>query len=186
MRGIRLPESMREEFAKPHGRLYRGKGESLLLEVKEISEAKLFCTVGDLVTASAIKVGLIPNLAVADGKTLREENVEFRKDVFDEVITAKNPPAHISCELISAIIEALKECENGKRVLVFVDGEEDLAVVPLVKLLPLGAVIVYGQPGEGVVALEVDEEKKILILNLLRKMEMVGECDELRYLLGGD
>jgi len=34
--------------------------------------------------------------------------------------------------------------------------------------------------------LEVDEEKKILILNLLRKMEMVGECDELRYLLGGD
>lgn len=186
MRGLRLPENMREELARPHGKLYRGKGERLLLEVEEIPEAKPFCTVGDLVTASAIKVGLTPDLAVADGKTLREENVEFEKDAFDEVIETSNPPAHISCELISALLMAIRMCEEGKRVLVFVDGEEDLAVVPLVKLLPLGALIIYGQPGEGVVALKVDEEKKVLILNLINKMEVLGECDELKYLLGGD
>lgn len=186
MKGFRLPESMRGELAKPHGRLYRGEGEKLLLEVEEIPEAELFCTVGDLVTASAIKVGLIPDLAVADGKTLREEDVEFEKGVFDEIIETINPPAHISCELISALVKALEACESGKKVLVFVDGEEDLAVVPLVKLLPLGSVIVYGQPGEGVVALRVDEEKKVLILILLSRMEVIGECDELKYLLGGD
>jgi uncharacterized protein (UPF0218 family) len=41
-------------------------------------------------------------------------------------------------------------------VLIIVEGEEDLAVIPLVICSPEGAVILYGQPGEGVVVCEVD------------------------------
>lgn len=184
MRGLRLPESLRGEFSKPHGRLYRGKGAKLILEVEEISECKILCTVGDMVTASAIEVGIIPAIAVVDGKTLRESRIELNKEKlkFDLIIKASNPPAHISAELIGAIAKAISEVEKGKKVLVFVEGEEDLAVVPLVSLLPLGALILYGQPGEGVVALKVDEEKKVLILSLVRKMEVVGEFEELKYL----
>jgi uncharacterized protein (UPF0218 family) len=32
---------------------------------------------------------------------------------------------------------------------IFVDGEEDLAVIPLVIAAPDGAAILYGQPGKG-------------------------------------
>jgi uncharacterized protein (UPF0218 family) len=34
-----------------------------------------------------------------------------------------------------------------------VDGEEDLAVLPLALVAPHGSLILYGQPGEGVVLL---------------------------------
>jgi uncharacterized protein (UPF0218 family) len=186
MKGLKLPESMRAELAKPHGRLYIGKGSGLILEVEEVRKSELVCFVGDLVTASALEVGIVPDIAVVDGKTLREEIVEVERKAFNVEMKVYNPPAHITCELISTLAEAVELAKNGRKVVVFVDGEEDLAVMPLVKLLPESAVIVYGQPGEGVVALKVDSEKKVLILNLLRRMEVVGECEELEYLMGGD
>ena len=40
--------------------------------------------------------------------------------------------------------------------LVLVDGEEDLAVLPLILILPDSSVILYGQPNEGVVFCEVN------------------------------
>ncbi len=48
MRGLRLPESMREELARPHGKLYRGKGERLLLEVEEIPEGKMLFALSEI------------------------------------------------------------------------------------------------------------------------------------------
>ncbi len=181
--GFRLPESLREELAKPHGRLYRGKGEELLREVEEVRECNLLCCVGDLVTASAVRTGIIPDIAVVDGKTLREEEVGFDYSSFEVRLDAENPPAYITCEMISALRKAVGMAEGGKKVLVFVHGEEDLAVMPLGLFLPEKSLIIYGQPGEGVVALVVDKEKKLLILNLLRRMERVGECEEMELLM---
>ena len=56
---------------------------------------------------------------------------------------------------------------SGTRVrdppaLIFVEGEEDLAVLPLVLAAPLGVIILYGQPKEGVVLREVDAQAKAL------------------------
>jgi hypothetical protein len=73
-------------------------------------------------------------------------------------IVAKNPPGTISDELVRAIRDAV----GDPPALIFVEGEEDLAVLPLVLEAPLGAVILYGQPGEGVVLREVDREAKAL------------------------
>jgi hypothetical protein len=39
-------------------------------------------------------------------------------------------------------------------------GEEDLLGLPLIHSLPLGSVMFYGQPGMGVVMIEVNEETK--------------------------
>ena len=44
--------------------------------------------------------------------------------------------------------------------MIYVDGEEDLAVIPLVIASDEGSIILYGQPGEGVVFREVDQEAK--------------------------
>ena len=186
LKGLRLPEEMRSELAKPHGKLYRGQGDELLLDVGEVKSCSLLCCVGDLVSASAVRVGLKPDIAVIDGKTLREDEVDFKFDFFEKRIEAYNPAGYITCELISALKQAVDEAEQGKKVLVFVNGEEDLAVMPLGMLLPEKSLIIYGQPHEGVVALMIDSEKKVLILNLLRRMERVGECEELKYLTGGD
>ncbi len=186
LKGLRLPDEMREELAKPHGRLYRGQGDELLLKVEEVKDCKLLCCVGDLVSASAVRVGLNPDIAVIDGKTLREDKVDFKPDFFEEKIETFNPAGYITCELISALKRAVDVAVNGKKVLVFVDGEEDLAVMPLGIILPEKSLIIYGQPQEGVVALVIDSNKKILILNLLKRMERVGECEELVELTGGD
>ncbi|MBM3212057.1 DUF359 domain-containing protein, partial [Candidatus Poribacteria bacterium] len=46
-------------------------------------------------------------------------------------------------------------------------GEEDLAGVPAILLSPLGTVVLYGQPQQGIVVVEVSEEKKRQLLQLL-------------------
>jgi uncharacterized protein (UPF0218 family) len=43
---------------------------------------------------------------------------------------------------------------------VIVDGEEDLAVIPLVIAAPNGAIVLYGQPHQGVILRRVDFEAK--------------------------
>ena len=72
------------------------------------------------------------------------------------VSRVKNPPGSISDELMEGLKEALKH----PQVMIFVDGEEDLAVIPLVIAANEGTVILYGQPGEGVVFRLVDREAK--------------------------
>jgi uncharacterized protein (UPF0218 family) len=68
-------------------------------------------------------------------------------------LTAKNPPGTITDELAEAIGDLVRNPPG----VIFVDGEEDLAVIPLVLAAPAGAAILYGQPGEGVVLRIVDE-----------------------------
>ena len=49
-----------------------------------------------------------------------------------------------------------------------VDGEEDLAVIPLVLLSPLGTKVIYGQPNKGAVLVNVDTKTKDSLSNLLQ------------------
>jgi len=62
---------------------------------------------------------------------------------------------------LDAIIKAYELNKTGNKVLIVVDGEEDLAVLPCVITAPPGTVVLYGQPGEGVVLCEVDKFKDI-------------------------
>ena len=48
-----------------------------------------------------------------------------------------------------------------------VDGEEDLAVIPLVIAAPDGAIVLYGQPHQGVVLRTVDCAAKETACNFL-------------------
>ena len=55
-------------------------------------------------------------------------------------------------------MECSKDVEHPLKI--YVEGEEDLATLPAVLLSPTGSMVAYGQPGEGVVLVEVDESKK--------------------------
>jgi len=62
--------------------------------------------------------------------------------------------------------------ELGHKCLLIVDGEEDLAPLVLHPLCPIGSVILYGQPGKGVVIRWCDEESKERCRNLLAQFEI--------------
>ncbi|MCS7143905.1 MAG: DUF359 domain-containing protein [Archaeoglobaceae archaeon] len=178
---LKLPERLRSELSKPYGKLYRD-GERVLEKVEEIKEAKIIAVVGDFVAYCAFKVGILPHIVIIDGKTLREKNLEFEIPKEYERFEVKNPPAFITSELIKGVEKAVKRANEGRKSLIFVLGEEDLAVMPLGILMPENSLILYGQPKEGVVAFMIDREKKLLILKLLKQMEIVEKSDELRKL----
>lgn len=147
---LRLPESHRDLFKKPFGTLYQGIAE-LLPRLK----GRAIYSVGDVVTHNLLDAGIVPDIAIIDGHTMRTPCT--RSPLLQEKrLTAKNPPGTITDELVDAITRVV---QNPPGV-IFVDGEEDLAVIPLVLVAPPGAAILYGQPGEGVVLRIVDESAK--------------------------
>lgn len=147
---LRLPESHRDLFKKPFGTLYQGIAE-LLPQLK----GRAVYSVGDVVTQTLLDAGIIPDIAIIDGHTMRTPCT--RSPLLQgRRLTAKNPPGTITDDLMAAIAEAVRDPPT----VIFVDGEEDLAVIPLVLIAPPGAAILYGQPGEGVVLRIVDEAAK--------------------------
>jgi cytidyltransferase-like protein len=86
------------------------------------------------------------------------------------LITVKNPPGNITPTLFAAIKRSIKSyLANGRQRIIKVLGEEDLAGVPAMLLSPLGSVVLYGQPQEGLVVVEIIEEKKEELLLLIQK-----------------
>jgi hypothetical protein len=71
-----------------------------------------------------------------------------------ECINVKNPAGTLTDELICALTYAVLH----PPVTINVDGEEDLAVLPLIIAAPLGAIVLYGQPHQGVVMRIVNRE----------------------------
>jgi|Deesub1362A_J573_1020465.scaffolds.fasta_scaffold00235_59 hypothetical protein len=176
LKGLKLPESLREFLAKPHGKLYRGKGLETIEKIQELGKYSPLVCVGDLVTYYTFKAGYEPDLVVIDLKTVRDlidsEMVAYMESKLINYVKkkVKNPPALITPELVKLLVESVKELKN-KKIYVLVEGEEDLATLLLVYLLPYNSLILYGQPGEGVVALVVDREQKNIIPGVLEKME---------------
>ncbi len=147
---LRLPEAFRGLFRRPFGTLY-SRIDDLLPELA----GRAVYTVGDVVTQTLLKRGVVPQIAIIDGYTMRVPCKRSPLLIATRVV-AYNPPGTLTEDLIRAIREAVADPPR----LIFVDGEEDLAVIPLVLAAPIGAAVLYGQPGEGVVLRIVDEEAK--------------------------
>lgn len=181
---LKLSEELRSVCAEPHGKLYEGEGADIIEKIEELRECNILTCVGDIVAYYFLKSGIKPHILVIDRRTVRRA---LEKNIIDEIdflstdyedIPAKNPPGYITLELVKALSKAVDMARNGLKSKVIVDGEEDLAVMPLVRLLPHNSLIIYGQPGRGIVALKVTDEKKILILEFLERMERVNDNGE--------
>jgi len=144
---LHLPDHHRHLFRVPFGRLEPDFG-SVVTEIA----GSFFSTVGDIVTCNAVRHGFVPSIAVIDGHTMRKP-CNRTPAVFPRVFHAANPAGTITRELVSALERAVA----SPPALVVVEGEEDLAVIPLALLVPSGSIILYGQPGEGVVIRRIDE-----------------------------
>ncbi len=167
---IRLPEELRETLKKPFGKLYKGYREAAE-KIKEKYKGRRIVAVGDVTLRSILEVSIKPHVAIVDLKTKRDikfdENLE---KYFKNILNVKNEPSTISDELMRAVEDGLKIGDT----LIVVDGEEDLAVIPCVLFADEGDVVLYGQPDEGIVAVEVTEGKKVEIATLIKIMRALG------------
>ncbi|NLV27515.1 MAG: DUF359 domain-containing protein [Methanomicrobiales archaeon] len=158
-----LPEKHRHLFKEPFGNLFISF--DLLLE--DLPESQVFC-VGDVVTANLLKAGRPPDIAIIDGHTMRQPYPGIKIPEYHQIFV-KNPAGGLTEELI----QATKIASEQSGLVIQVEGEEDLAVVPLAMHAPIGATILYGQPGEGVVMLRITQDAKMRAKRLLACFEEV-------------
>jgi hypothetical protein len=75
----------------------------------------------------------------------------------------KNPRGTIQKESWEVLKKAIKENKN-----VFVEGEEDLLVIPSVLLSPQKTAVIYGFPEKGICLIKVNQKMKNKIKKLLK------------------
>ncbi len=167
-----LPEMQKEWFKKPFGKLFT------TTSFLQHDDPEKIVAVGDMVSQDCNKLHLNQKLSVVDFTVQRKKIFRKIQELgfhgSETVLPAKNPQSHITPSLFTAIMQAIALFSQDNQIVMVVDGEEDLAVIPLVLALPLDFVIVYGQPGEGIVRLPITLEAKNYAYMLLQKFVFIG------------
>ena len=152
---FKLDENLIGEFKKPLGKLYPEFEDAIPM----IKEASFLISVGDQTTKNLVDIDLIPDLGIIDNRIQRKDhNYDIIRT--ENILDADNPAGTITENLWETIEEAISLTleDSGNRIIV-VKGEEDLAVLPCLLIAPEDAVILYGQPNEGLVFVNVCEGK---------------------------
>ena len=162
---LQMPESAEKALKKPLGILYDGPEDDTSVAIENAisdltSRTGKIVAVGDICVSALRNKEIIPDIAVVDGITKREilpDSLKPNKEGYDEIITCKNPAGYITPEFSDCLIAAAKA---NHKVLIIVNGEEDLAPIILHLALPLNAYLIYGQPNKGIVLCRSSEYAK--------------------------
>ncbi|MBS7247707.1 MAG: GTP-dependent dephospho-CoA kinase family protein [Candidatus Jordarchaeales archaeon] len=167
---LELPLKLRERLKAPFGVLVEGRHPESSLRVKRMLEERggsvRVVAVGDVVAKTLLEVGVEPDIIVVDGKTLRTIGLKLNLDGWEK-LNLRNPPGTIKKEAWRVFEDAYS---RAGRVCVEVDGEEDLLTIPAALLAPEETIIIYGQPGQGLVVLEADEDAKKRVMSIIKEM----------------
>jgi uncharacterized protein (UPF0218 family) len=165
-----LPDALRPELGKPIGNVLIGDaiGSSI-----ESHRNGIIITVGDITTKTFLTAGVTPSLSIVDFQVERKPYPELDGrfaglNIFR--ITVPSGPGFIAKEAISVIQKWSLHPEE--KIALAVTGEEDLLALPAIAFGPPGAVIYYGQPGQGLVEVLVTQEKKNEAIALLDKFSV--------------
>ena len=159
-----LPWSLRAKLKEPHGTLLKNMDEALNLISRE--KPPLIVAVGDVTAKVLAEAGVKVAIYVTDGKVERKASEPLSLQI-EKLSRVRNPPGTISLEAAEALKKALA---SGRKTLIMVEGEEDLLTLVAVAYAPDGALVFYGQPGEGLVAVKVNGEKRKYALSILDSM----------------
>ena len=170
-----ITPELRVKLKDPFGILIRGSFSETMAKMKIIvknEKPPKIVSVGDTVSLNLYKNQIKPQLSITDNKRLRKK---VKPKVFAgmNVVHVENPQGTITEEAISAIREAL---ESDETVHIIVDGEEDLLALIAVLYTPEKSLVVYGQPYEGIVVVEVTSEKKTEAMEILKAMKTVRKA----------
>lgn len=151
-----LNEDIIIELKKPLGQLYPNFEDA----IDVIKSSKFLISVGDETFTNLIKHELYPNLAIIDNLIQRKN---YNHDVIhtENILKTNNPAGTITDDLWETIGKALELCDNGECYVIDVAGEEDLAVLPCILMAGGDTTILYGQPNEGLVVLNVSDTKEM-------------------------
>ncbi len=165
-----LDDTLRAELKKPFGDLC-----STERCTGKLTAYKTIITVGDVTTYHVIVSGVVPDICIVDGVAMRRPVPDVIRETINAdprtIYEVDNPAGTISRQLIDAVRRAVGGIALHKRARIIVRGEEDLAVIPAVVEAPEGAVVVYGQPNEGMVIIAVTAEKQHEAARLLQKVQ---------------
>ena len=140
------------ELKKPLGKLYPNFEDA----IDRIKSSKFLISVGDATFSNLIEHKLYPNLAIIDNLVQRK-NYNHNVIHTENILKTNNPAGYITDDLWETIGEALRLCGNGECYVIDVAGEEDLAVLPCILMASEDTTILYGQPNEGLVILNVSD-----------------------------
>lgn len=165
-----LPSKLRRELKSPLGKLIKGSPKETMKKLEELiikERPAMVISVGDVVSENMAKHGISTHLAIVDNRVMRKPRKPVVLKV-NQTIHVKNSPGTITDEAWLAVKEALKQKQLVKIV---VDGEEDLLTLVALLHAPLNALVVYGQPYEGIVAVKVTQRKRQKARRIIEAMQ---------------
>ncbi|GAY25970.1 hypothetical protein ATG_11730 [Desulfurococcaceae archaeon AG1] len=177
-----VPERLRGVLSRGYGVIVEGSDRvDVARRILGLIVGRRVWSVGDVVTRSLIDVGFLPDVAVIDRATLREQYIETGEieDLYrvkGTILEVVNPRGHISSEAIHIIKDIAGR--SGGRFLLIVRGEEDMLSLVIAGVAGYGDSLLYGVPGRGVSVIIIDRYIRSLALDLLK--EILGE-DFIRY-----
>lgn len=151
---VKISGNARKALKKPLGRVYK-----TIRTIGKLSKAHRIISVGDVCTLALLDAGIKPHLAVFDfrymRKKLKRQDITRLRTQYPEPLIYSNPPGTLSDKLV---LDAGSLLDRGGAILI--EGEEDLTALAFIKAAGKRDVIVYGQPGEGIVLVKADERIK--------------------------
>jgi len=164
---LQLPENLRDQLKNPLGNLIKDNDPNKENILKKIYAESIIITVGDKTTEIMVQLGLRPQIQIIDGLEKRNQRTVPVDDAINTKLSCKNPPGEITEESIQIIQKAFS-CESPVRIIV--DGEEDLLVIPVCIFAPENSVVIYGQPNEGLVIVQITPEIQAKVQKILDAM----------------
>ena len=128
--------------------------------------SKQVFAVGDATTERLIGFGIIPDVAVIDGKERRSKRY-YPVNYLAKEFHCTNPAGTISQDAVNTFRDVLK---TTPPVRVLVDGEEDMLAIALFALASEGSTILYGQPLEGLVVVKITRSKQKQAKSLMKRI----------------
>ena len=153
-----LLNELRKELKEIWGFPILGEKKEVAKKFKKVIGKRKFkkiITVGDYCS-----LNLPSDVKIFDGRIGRNKMVPLQEYSF----SCWNPPASINKEVWKTLKKAISK--NGN---VFIDGEEDLLVIPSVLLSRKKTAVVYGFTSKGICLIEVSPEIKKGFRKLLKK-----------------
>ncbi len=180
--GYKLPISLRKSLRTPIGKLFTGEhsasARNAINYIRKSNEG-LVVAIGDVCAKSFLDQEYYPNVIIFDGKTQRTGPVSMNLEKYS-IYRTSNPKEWILKSAIQEIENAIAfSTSNNCRIAVRIDGEEDLLIIPVIISLPLGSIVIYGQPPitteEGLVVAVITTSLKEQVQGLLDKFEFHEE-----------
>ena len=165
---MKLPNSLRDQFKIPLGLLLPENSTSKEIIQEHIPANSYLITVGDRTTEKMIEFDLIPSLQIIDNLEKRKKRTSPMITDHTTELSLVNPATEITPQSIDLI---KKSFTLKPPVRINVEGEEDLLVLPVCIYAPDNAIVMYGQPNEGLVIVKITPEIRNKTQSLLDSMK---------------